>query len=64
MCEDNEWDENIYIYIADPAAIDSRADGTLILNNFVENTEGACIRVGGNTVDGRQYGKNNLVGLC
>ena len=48
----------------DSAAIDSRADGSIIENNYVENTSGAGIRLGGNTVDGRVYGINNKVGLC
>eukprot|EP00904_Undaria_pinnatifida_P004130 jgi/Undpi1/13718/HiC_scaffold_9.g03371.m1 len=41
--------------------IASHGDGTIIENNLIENTTGAGVRVGGNEVDGRQYGINNQV---
>jgi len=39
--------------------IDSRADGSIIRNNYIEDATGAGIRLGGHYVDGYQYGVNN-----
>lgn len=48
----------------DATGIASHGDGTIIENNLIENTTGAGVRVGGNEVDGRQYGINNQVCVC
>lgn len=39
--------------------IDSRADGSIIRSNYIEDATGAGIRLGGHYVDGHQYGVNN-----
>lgn len=43
------------------AGIDSRADKTTIRDNYIEDADGAGVRLGGHKVDGHQYGVDNLV---
>lgn len=45
------------------AGISSQGDGTIIRNNYIDDAEGAGVRVGGSRVDGRRYGVNNQVPL-
>lgn len=43
------------------AGIDSRADGSTISNNYIEDADGAGIRLGGPLIAGRLYGQRNKV---
>lgn len=43
--------------------IGSRASGTTIRDNYIQDTTGAGVRLGGWLVDGVQYGINNKVCL-
>lgn len=43
------------------AGLDSRTDDVVFRYNEVVDCEGAGVRIGGHTIDGRTYGKNNEV---
>lgn len=46
---------------ANSAGLDSRTDDVIFRYNEVVDCEGAGVRIGGHTIDGRTYGKNNEV---
>lgn len=43
------------------SGIDSRADNSIIRYNYVQDADGAGVRLGGHEVDGYEYGVNNQV---
>ncbi|CAN0101810.1 unnamed protein product, partial [Hapterophycus canaliculatus] len=45
----------------DSAGIGSRASSTIIRYNYMDDAEGAGVRLGGHLVDGVQFGVNNQV---
>ncbi|CAM9644683.1 unnamed protein product, partial [Hapterophycus canaliculatus] len=55
-------DNSIYMqYDDDSGGIGSRADRSIIRNNYIEDADGAGVRLGGHKVDGYQYGVDNQV---
>ncbi|CAB1121513.1 unnamed protein product [Ectocarpus sp. CCAP 1310/34] len=56
-----EYNEVYMQYDDDSGGIGSRGDRSIIRYNHIEDTDGAGVRLGGHTVDGIEYGKNNQV---
>ncbi|CBJ28892.1 FirrV-1-B30 precursor [Ectocarpus siliculosus] len=56
-----EYNEVYMQYDDDSGGIGSRGDRSIIRYNYIEDTDGAGVRLGGHTVDGIEYGKNNQV---
>ncbi|CAM9466770.1 unnamed protein product, partial [Ectocarpus sp. 4 AP-2014] len=56
-----EYNEVYMQYDEDSGGIGSRGDRSIIRYNHIEDTDGAGVRLGGHTVDGIEYGKNNQV---